>query len=165
MREFDSQGLHLAEYQGGLFEKSVSRFSCSTKVFLRRFYHSRLLNILDKNNLGLLSVPEEGLDEIEREFGETSYGKIKWNPDVLFWIGYTYRYISYTRDTETTLLMKLFPPEIMRDVYFVFHTQSMEWVVENLLYKQKLSEDIFDKNQRLMKALIKMEADKHNKKS
>ena len=48
MRNFDHNGLLLAEYQGKLFEESASRFPCSTKVFLRRFYYSKLLEKLDK---------------------------------------------------------------------------------------------------------------------
>ena len=43
MRELDTNGLRLCEYQGKLFEESASRFPCSTKVFLRRFYY-----LLDK---------------------------------------------------------------------------------------------------------------------
>ena len=48
MRELDTNGLRLCEYQGKLFEESASRFPCSTKVFLRRFYYSKLLETLKK---------------------------------------------------------------------------------------------------------------------
>lgn len=46
MKEFDHNGLMLAEYQGKLFEKSVE-LDCSSSIFIRRFLHSELLNDLD----------------------------------------------------------------------------------------------------------------------
>ena len=49
MREFDLNGLRLAEYQAQLFEYSAEHLECSSAVFLRRFLHSDLLKILDLN--------------------------------------------------------------------------------------------------------------------
>ena len=48
MKNFDHNGLLLAEYQGKLFEKSTE-LDCSTGIFLRRFLHSDLLEKLDTN--------------------------------------------------------------------------------------------------------------------
>ncbi len=53
MREFDTNGLRLAEYQGRLFELSRD-LDCSTAIFLRRFRNSDLLMKLDKNESYLL---------------------------------------------------------------------------------------------------------------
>ena len=47
MRQFDHNGLLLAEYQGKLFEKS-NEMNCSTGVYIRRFLHSDLLKKLDE---------------------------------------------------------------------------------------------------------------------
>ncbi|MCI1244520.1 MAG: hypothetical protein LKG11_00970 [Bacilli bacterium] len=161
MREFDANGLRLAEFQGRLFEKSADVFDCSTKVFLRRFFYSDLLKAIDKNDSVLLSLdPLEGLGEIESQFGKSDYGKTKWNPNVLFWIGYLYRYISYTRETETKFIMRLFPPDKLKDVYYAYHTQSNEWVVENLLSLAKVHESVFDKNFRLKEAIGRIDSSK-----
>ena len=46
MKEFDHDGLLLAEFQGKLFEKSAD-LHCSTAVFIRRFLHSDYLKKLD----------------------------------------------------------------------------------------------------------------------
>ena len=63
MREFDHDGLILAEYQGKIFEKSYE-LSCSTGIFIRRFLHSELLKKLDGNNTSLLSLDaDEGIRE------------------------------------------------------------------------------------------------------
>ncbi len=78
MRNFDHNGLLLAEYQGKLFEKS-SDLNCSTGIFIRRFLHSELLNKLDSNNPALLSLDvNEGITSIIEQFGDTDYGKIKY---------------------------------------------------------------------------------------
>ena len=154
MREFDLNGLRLAEYQGKLFELSFSETKYSSPIFIRRFLHSDLLRKLDINESSrILLVPKFGLEEIEEQFGQSEYGQTKYSPDVLFWMGYLYRYISYTRDTDTTLLFKLFDYKKVHDLYFVYHTQSMEWCVENLLELFGYTENIFDKNWRLREAI------------
>ncbi|MGM9947860.1 hypothetical protein [Floccifex sp.] len=64
MREFDYNGLLLAEYQGKLFEKSVE-LNCSTGIFMRRFLHSNLLEKMDMNETAFLSLDvQEGIDSI-----------------------------------------------------------------------------------------------------
>lgn len=108
MRKFDHNGLLLAEYQGKLFEKS-SELNCSTGIFMRRFLHSNLLNELDANNSATLSLDEnEGINSILEQFGDSNYGKLKYSKNSLFWIGYMYRYISYTREQSTKFIMKIF---------------------------------------------------------
>ena len=37
MREFDLDGMRCSDFQGKLFEQSVTRYNCSSKIFLRRF--------------------------------------------------------------------------------------------------------------------------------
>lgn len=159
MREFDHNGLLLAEYQGKLFEKS-SELNCSTGIFMRRFLHSNLLNELDANNSATLSLDEnEGINSILEQFGDSNYGKLKYSKNSLFWIGYMYRYISYTREQSTKFIMKIFNYKQMNDVYYSFHTQDPEWCIKGLLEINGLSEKIFDKNFRL-KQIIK-EKDKY----
>lgn len=159
MREFDHNGLLLAEYQGKLFEKS-SELNCSTGIFMRRFLHSNLLNELDANNSATLSLDEnEGINSILEQFGDSNYGKLKYSKNSLFWIGYIYRYISYTREQSTKFIMKIFNYKQMNDVYYSFHTQDPEWCIKGLLEINGLSEKIFDKNFRL-KQIIK-EKDKY----
>lgn len=154
MRKFDHNGLLLAEYQGKLFEKS-SELNCSTGIFMRRFLHSNLLNELDANNSATLSLDEnEGINSILEQFGDSNYGKLKYSKNSLFWIGYMYRYISYTREQSTKFIMKIFNYKQMNDVYYSFHTQDPEWCIKGLLEINGLSEKIFDKNYRL-KQIIK----------
>lgn len=153
MKDFDHDGLLLAEYQGKIFEQSTE-LRCSTGVFLRRFLHSDFLKKMDKNNVSSLSLDvNEGINSIQTQFGESDYGKTKLSKSALFWIGYIYRYLSYTRDISTKKVMKFFPYKQLNDVYYSFHTQDPEWCVRSLLEMNGLTEDVFDKNLRL-KALI-----------
>ena len=78
MRKLDSEGLLLAEYQGKLFEKSYD-LSYSTPIFMRRFKYSELVKLLDENTTAFVSLNvKEGIDSINEQFGESSYGKIKY---------------------------------------------------------------------------------------
>lgn len=154
MRNFDHNGLLLAEYQGKLFEKS-NELNCSTGVFIRRFLHSDLLKKLDTNNSSYLSLDvSEGINSILEQFGNSDYGKVKYSKSALFWMGYMYRYISYTREQSTKFIMKLFNYKQMNDVYYSFHTQDPEWCIQSLLEINNLTENIFDNNLRL-KQIIK----------
>ena len=149
MKTFDHEGLILAEYQGKLFEKSTE-LRCSTAVFLRRFLHSDFLKKMDMNDVTSLSLDvNEGIDSIQNQFGESDYGKNKYSKSALFWIGYMYRYLSYTRGVSTKFVMRLIPYKQLNDVYFTFHTQDPEWCVRSLLEMNGKSEDIFDPNKRL----------------
>jgi hypothetical protein len=153
MKEFDHTGLLLAEYQGKLFEKSTD-LSCSSAVFIRRFLHSDHLKKMDLNDTALLTLDvNDGIDSIQRQFGDSDYGKTKYSGSAMFWIGYLYRYLSYTREVSTRFVMKLFPYKQLNDVYYSFHTQDPEWCVHSLLEMNHLNEDVFDNNLRLKKVM------------
>ena len=153
MREFDHTGLLLAEYQGKLFEKSTD-LSCSSAVFFRRFLYSDYLKKMDMNDTASLALDvNEGIDSIQKQFGDTDYGKTKYSKNAMFWIGYMYRYLSYTREVSTRFVMKLFPHKQLNDVYYAFHTQDPEWCVNSLLEMNDLNEGIFDNNLRLKKVI------------
>lgn len=153
MRNFDHNGLLLAEYQGKLFEKS-NELNCSTGVYIRRFLHSDLLKKLDTNNSSYLSLDvSEGMNSILEQFGNSDYGKVKYSKSALFWMGYMYRYISYTREQSTKFIMKLFNYKQMNDVYYSFHTQDPEWCIQSLLEIHNLTENIFDNNLRLKQVI------------
>ena len=153
MREFDHEGLLLAEFQGKIFEKSAD-LNCSSPVFIRRFLHSDLLKNLDigSNTLTSLDV-NEGMQSILEQFGDSNYGKVKYSKSSLFWMGYMYRYIAYTREQTTGFIMDLFKHQQMNDVYYTFHTQDPEWCIRNLLDLNGLDEDAFDNNSRLKKII------------
>lgn len=155
MKEFDHTGLLLAEYQGKLFEKSTE-LNCSSAIFIRRFLHSDYVKKMDQNDTSSLTLDvNEGIDSIQKQFGDSDYGKTKYSKSAMFWIGYMYRYLSYTREVTTRFVMKLFPYSQLNDVYYSFHTQDPEWCVNSLLEMNNLDEGVFDNNLRLRKIMEK----------
>lgn len=155
IRELDTNGLRLCKYQGDLFERSLSKFDCSSPVFIRRFIKSKLVDKLDLNESSYISLSvEEGLDEIEQQFKKSEYGNEKYSSEEMFWLGYIYRYISYTRNISTKIAFKLFDYKLLRKKFFVYHTQSPEWVIQNLLEAKDFDEYVFDKNSRIKQMMI-----------
>lgn len=153
MRAFDHNGLLLCEYQAKLFEKSFE-LNCSSPIFLRRFLNSELSRKLDEGYSAFLSLDvNEGIESINEKYNDSSYGKEKYSKSSLFWMGYMYRYICYTRGQSSSFVMKLFKHQQMNSVYYVYHTQDPEWCINNLLELNGLNENIFDNNYRLKKVI------------
>ena len=96
---------------------------------------------------------QEGIRSIREQFGDTEYGKDKYSKGALFWMGYMYRYISYTREQTTDFVMDLFKHKQMNAVYYSYHTQDPEWCIRSLLDIHNLTEDVFDNNKRLKKII------------
>lgn len=154
MKDFDHDGLLLAEFQGKLFERSTD-LDCSSSIFIRRFLYSDYLKKLDLNDPAVVSLDvNEAIDSIQTQFGDSDYGKNKYSKSAMFWIGYMYRYISYTRGVTTRFVMKVFPYKQMNDVYYSFHTQDPEWCVRSILELNDQNEEIFDNNLRLKKIML-----------
>ena len=154
MRELDGNGLHLCKYQGELFEESVKRLNCSSLVFLRRFQKSKLAQGLDRGGYNLALDNDEGFEMLSSQYGESDYGKEKYPSEAMFWLGYVYRYISYTRECPTKLVMKLLPAKALIKDYYVYHTQDEEWCIGSWYERFGYSEDDFDKKRRLRKLLL-----------
>lgn len=157
MREFDHNGRLLAKYQAKIFEKSIGECGCSSPIFLRRFKQSQVASKIDLSKSSLLTLePVVALRLINEEFKENDYGQIKYQADEMFWMGYIYRYICYTRDCSTRFIFNLIPPNELKRMYYVYHTQSEEYVVRSILEIKNLDEDIFDKNKRVKSFLLKL---------
>lgn len=155
MRKFNHNGLLLCEYQAKIFEKSYE-LDYSSPIFMRRFLFSLLSKKMDEGYTAFLSLDvNEGIESINEEYKTTSYGKDKYSKASLFWMGYMYRYICYTREEDTSFVMKLFKHKQMNSVYYVYHTQDPEWAIANLLEINGLDEKIFDRNYRLKMVMKK----------
>ena len=155
MRNFDSHGLELAQFQGKIFEKSINRYECSSLVLLRRFKNSYFALNLDSASQNILIDVEYAFTELDKQYQDTSYGNKKYNSDAMFWLGYIYRYISYTREISTKKTFNLIGPKELIEHYYVYHTQSEEWVISRILEIKGKNEDFFDKNKSIKKLLYK----------
>ena len=131
MREFDGYGLKMCRFQGQLFLMSREKTACSTPVFLRRFMYSEVAVRMDGEGFLFESETQEDVfDEIEAEFGKSEYGRIKYDGEELYWIGYMYRYWCYTRRISSKALYKMIKPEELRKVYYPYHSLDPAQAIE-----------------------------------
>ena len=153
MKKIDYNGQLLCEYQAKLFEKSYE-LNYSSSKFIAKFLKTDLNRILDEGYSVFLPLDvNEGIDEIRSKRVRFMDKKDKYSKDSLFWMGYMYRYICYTREQSLSFVMKLFKHQQMNSVYYDYHTQDPEWCISNLLELNGLDENIFDNNYRLKKIM------------
>ena len=124
-------------------------------MFLRRFKNSSYASYLDSSRFNTLIDVEYAFSEIDKQYGKSAYGNQKYSADALYWLGYIYRYISYTREISTKKAFKLISPKELVEHYYVYHTQSEEWVISRILEIKGKNEDFFDKNLRIKEILKK----------
>ena len=90
----NSLQLKLCDIQGRLFERSTAYAS---EEFIRDFMNSMVAEHLDSPYNKLQWMGEEYLiDELRDEKKLRTDGE-KYSPDVLYWIGYLYRYWACSR--------------------------------------------------------------------
>lgn len=142
MRLFDENGLKLCRMQAELFVLSASKLECSSPIFLRRFMLSQVAVRMDQDGFLYGSCTEEGLlQEIEDEFGPTSYGKEKYSTEELYWMGYLYRYWCYTYEKSSKQVYKLIKPKDLRQLYYPYHSLDPAQAIQRILESKNLAED------------------------
>lgn len=147
MRKMDSLGLKICSYQANLFEESLKKTECSSKIFIRRFMNSHLASRIDKAGLLFESLDiQDAIDEIENQYGASTYGIEKFTIEELHWIGYIYRYWSYTSEKSSKQIYKLVKPDQLRKLYFPYHSldplQAIERIQEELITDNQSIDDI-----------------------
>lgn len=156
MKELDTLGVMLCSYQADIFSSSLTKTQCSSKVFLRRFFYSEFAFYLDEVEKKVYSFDiDECFASLKEEYGDSTYGKEKLPEPVLHYIGYLTRYICYTREVNSMLLFRTFKIDDFIKNYEVWHTQSEEYAVKELLNIYNLDESYFDLECRLKTFLRK----------
>lgn len=154
MKTIDKDGLLISSFQGNVFASSIDKLECSSEVFMRRFMLSNIAVEFD-----LLAVLDEPLtinevySRIEDEFGKSTYGSIKYEKEVLFWIGYIYRYFAYTYDLPSKNIYKLVKPKELNELYYTYHTFDPKVAIENILEEKNISFDLETQNKKLLNML------------
>jgi len=128
--------LKLCDIQGRLFERSTAYASES---FIRDFMTSEVAEHLDSPYNKLQWMGEEYLlEELQDEKQLSTEGE-SYSSEILYWIGYTYRYWACTRNEKSKKIYRIAPARTMRDNYLAFHTFDPEIAVDDLIeiYEQK----------------------------
>ena len=103
MRKIDEIGLKLCKMQADVFSASANETNCSSPIFMRRFMNSQVAQRMDLGGFLFEACDVNRIfEEIDAEFGESSYGKEKYSEAELYWIGYIYRYWSSIWLKETS---------------------------------------------------------------
>ena len=133
MKKMDSYGLKLCKFQAELFQKSMSETDCGSKIFIRRFMYSDVAKRMDKEGFlyGAFDIID-ALNEIEIEFGPSTYGKEKFNGEELYWTGYIYRYWSYITGQSSKQIYKIIKPDELKKLYFPYHSLDPEQAIERI---------------------------------
>ena len=136
----DSLQLKICDIQGRLFELSAQK-KYNSAVFVKAFMTSNTAKELDSGYNRMQWAGEEYLlEEVIAAAGDTltTSGDI-YAKDVLYWIGYIYRYWHYHNGEDSAKIYKQAPVETMKRNYMVFHTMDPVLAIEDLkeIHRQK----------------------------
>ena len=137
MNAFD---LKVCDVQGRLFELSA-KAEYNSEKFIKSFMKSEVAKHLGSSFNHMQWAGEEYLlAEIADSAGEVlcEDGQI-FSKDVLYWIGYIYRYWHYHTGEESAKIYKQAPVKTMVRNFMMFHTMDPVMAIENLkeIYSQK----------------------------
>ena len=123
-REMDQVGLLLCDVQGKIFEQSV------TSKFVSRMDNLTFIN-------ESMTI-EEIFEELDIEYGKTSYGKIKFSVNEMYWIGYIYRYLSYVYQIDSKNAYKIIKGTELRHLFFAYHSLDPMNAIDRILEAKSL---------------------------
>ena len=128
--------LKLCDIQGRLFERSLAYAS---EEFIRDFMNSAVARHLDSPYNKFQWMGEEYLlEELVAEKILASAGET-YSPEILYWIGYLYRFWACSRKEESRKIYRMAPAKTMKRNYLNLHTTDPELAIEDLLeiYRQR----------------------------
>ncbi len=149
MKKIDKDGLLLCDLQAKTFELSLSLQNSSSEIFIRRFMNSDMAKKMD--NLAVLQTniqPRDALDLIDEEYGKSNYGSVKYTPNEMYWIGYIYRYYSYTYRKSSVQAYKTVKPKELRGLFLPYHTMDPAQAIDRILEAKGLTNDNEDEEKR-----------------
>lgn len=133
MRIIDNNGLILCDLQSELFEKSLS-LDCSSEIFIRRFMNSKIVKQFDSTQIldDTLTIPDI-YEQLVNEYGDSSYGSMKYSKNELYWIGHIYRYLCYIYEISSKQVYKIIKPKELRSLFLAYHTFDTKQAIERIL--------------------------------
>lgn len=127
----DEIALKLCDIQGRLFELSAAK-DYDSAGFIKAFMLSETAKALDSTYNRMQWAGEEYLLEEVTTEAALSVGGTMFSMDVLYWIGYLYRYWHYYTGESSVKIYRQAPVETMRRNYMMFHTMDPSLAIEDL---------------------------------
>ena len=129
----------LCDIQGRLLELSADK-KYSSAAFIKAFMTSEVAKKLDSEFNHMQWAGEEYLLEEVVSGASDKLSKVGeiYNKDILYWIGYIYRYWHYYTGENSAKILKQAPVETMASSYLMFHTFNPDHAIDNLkeIYNQ-----------------------------
>ena len=140
MKKIDRDGLILCELQAEAFELSLTAQKTSTEIFIRRYMHSTIAKELDSGAILQTNLQAKDiLDRVDEEYGRSTYGTVKYTSNEIYWIGYIYRYFSYTYEKTSTQVYKIIKPKELRGLFLPYHTMDPAQAIDRILEAKNMS--------------------------
>lgn len=129
----------LCDIQGRLFELAL-RNGYDCPAFIKIFMNSRTAASLDDTYDRLQWAGEEYiLEELNEEAGGLPKADAVYSSDVMYWIGYTYRYWHYYTCEKSQQIYQIADAKTMNECWLGFHTLDVEMAIDNLKEIYRLS--------------------------
>lgn len=142
IKDIDDVGLKLCKYQSDLFEKSINYFNCGSVYFIKRFMNSDLARRID-NSAFLLESRDiiSSLSELNVDY-KMNRGKEKYPTYVMSWIGYIYRYFSYTYSFNSKKVFEIVKPKELYGLYESYHSLDPKEAINRIIESKETKLDI-----------------------
>ena len=159
MKKIDEEGLKLCALQADVFADSLTVTQCSSPVFIRRFMNSEVAARMDRRGFLLgISDARSILNEVDGQYGPTSYGKERYGREELYWTGYLYRYWAYTYEKSSKQVYKQMKPKDIRKLYYPYHSLDPAQAIERILEGSGIKEeDYTEKGVRILRKILERE--------
>lgn len=134
--------LKLCDIQGRLFELFADA-KYDAESLVKTFMCGELAKDLDSEYNRMQWMGEEYLlEELTSVNGDKLAAKpttTTYDKDVLFWVGYTYRYWHFYTGEDSAKIYRQVPWHTMNANYLMFHTMDPSLAVDNLkeIYRQR----------------------------
>lgn len=132
MANLNLQKRQLCDIQGRLFELALKK-NVSCPEFIEAFMNSTAARCLDDTYDRLQWAGEEYiLDELEDELGSLKKGGTAYSREVMYWIGYVYRYWHYYTGESSREIYSTANAELMNNCWLGYHTLDVEMAIDRL---------------------------------
>lgn len=119
--------------QGDIFEKSIIYLDCGSPTFIRNFMHSSIAEHIDKGSIMQESISLDKIfTEYKKEYGDKKYGKIKFKPQSMYWVGYIYRYWCELYNVSSSSIYKIINGSELNSLFLPYHTLSPEKTIKRI---------------------------------
>lgn len=137
MAELNLEQRQLCDIQGRLFELALKN-GYDSPAFIKSFMQSKAAVALDDTYDRLQWAGEEYiLEELNEEADGLKKSNNTYSREVMYWIGYVYRYWHYYTGEFSKDIYKIADAEMMNECWLGFHTFDVEMAIDNLreIYK------------------------------